>query len=360
MTAGTASHGSVSKAPRRIAHTYLYLLLSLLGVYLAMTVLSAIDLDSVFDAPLSPGAWRWQLPTFLLQRDAAGNAHFNLFNQRAILNQAAITLTLGVGMTFVILTGGIDLSVGSALALCNVVFVRAALAAGGVEGGATALLVGIGAGLLAGLSCGVLNGALTVLLRVPSFIVTLGTLLVLRGAAYWAADGQTQLLGGSRSLTVVVPIAVSAIAIVLGALFLGLTGVGRQIYAVGGSLQAARYSGVRTGTVRVLCFGLSGLCAGLAGIIYWSRTSTGSYIAGEGYELYAIAAVVLGGTRLAGGEGTIPGTMLGALIMAVLANGLTTASIHESTQKIIVGAVLVVAAYVDSRRGGRDNGMVSL
>ncbi|HQA46843.1 MAG TPA: ABC transporter permease, partial [Phycisphaerae bacterium] len=129
------------------------------------------------------------------------------------------------------------------------------------------------------------------------------------------------------------------------------TATGRRIYAVGGNRQASEYAGIRTGRVRILCFAFSGLCAGLAGMIFWSRTSTGSYTAGEGAELYAIAAVVLGGTRLAGGEGSIGGTFIGALIMAVLANGLNTAAVHELTQKIIVGCVLIVAAYIDSRRG---------
>jgi len=107
-----------------------------------------------------------------------------------------------------------------------------------------------------------------------------------------------------------------------------------------------------------MCFAFSGLCAGLAGVIYWSRISTGSYLAAEGAELYAIAAVVLGGTRLAGGEGSIVGTMIGAMIMAVLDNGLNTAGIDEQTRKIIVGCVLVVAAYIDSRRTRKAGAVV--
>jgi ribose transport system permease protein len=195
------------------------------------------------------------------------------------------------------------------------------------------------------------NGWLSVILRIPSFIVTLGTLLVIRGIAYWVSGGQTKLMACSPELSVGIPLGVSIVAVVAASFFLATTAGGRRIYAVGGNLLAAQYAGVRTGLVRVLCFAFSGLCAGLAGVIYWSRTSTGSYTAGEGAELYAIAAVVLGGTRLAGGEGTIFGTLIGALIMSVLANGLNTAGVHELTQKIIVGCVLIVAAYIDSRRG---------
>jgi ribose transport system permease protein len=130
------------------------------------------------------------------------------------------------------------------------------------------------------------------------------------------------------------------------------------VYAVGGNRLACEYSGVRTSRVRILCFASSGVCAGLAGIIYWSRLASGSYLAGETAELYAIAAVVLGGTRLSGGEGTIVGTLLGALIMAVLANGLNAASVDATSQKIVVGCVLIVAAYIDSRRS-RHRGMAA-
>jgi ribose transport system permease protein len=334
---------------------YRQLLLILLGVYAGMTLLSAIDLAG---QPARPGQWRLQVPRFLMQEQVTRTPdgrtttswELNTYNQRKILEQTAINLTLGVGMTFVILTGGIDLSVGSLLALCNVVFVLVAARFGQISTGS--LLMALAVCVLAGTIAGAANGWLSVALRIPSFIVTLGTLLVIRGAAYWISGGQTQLLACPMHLTVAIPIGVSLLAVVAGGVFLSTTAAGRRIYAVGGNLLAAEYSGVRTGGVRILCFAFSGLCAGLAGMIYWSRTSTGSYTAGEGAELYAIAAVVLGGTRLSGGEGTMVGTLLGALIMAVLANGLNTAGVHELTQKIIVGAVLIAAAAIDSRRAG--------
>ncbi len=333
----------------RSSSRYGKLLLILALVYAGMVLLSAIDMGP---SPWRPGDWSLQPPRFIVQDRPDGSWTFNAFNQRKILEQAAINLTLGVGMTFVILTGGIDLSVGSILAVCNVVFVSTAVGLTGRFEPGMAILCGGLAAAIAGTMCGTGNGWLCTWLRVPSFIVTLGTLLVLRGLAYWISGGQTQLLACPGALTVAIPIGISVLAVAAAALFLATTSTGRQVYAVGGNWLASRYAGVRTGGVRVFAFACSGVCAGLAGVIYWSRTSTGSYTAGEGAELYAIAAVVLGGTRLAGGEGTILGTFLGALIMSVLGNGLNSAGVHELTQKIIVGCVLIIAAAIDSRRSG--------
>jgi len=331
-----------------LAGRYVYLLLTLLGVYLAMAALSGVQTGA---SPWNPAEWRFGVPRFVVQERPDGSWVFNTFNQRKILEQAAINLTLGVGMTFVILTGGIDLSVGSLLALCNVVFVQAVLAcSGGAPPSWGAVAAGVLACCMVGVLCGVGNGLCTALLGIPSFIVTLGTLLILRGVAYWVSGGQTKLLACSPGMAVGIPIGVSAGVVVLAGVFLAYTAAGRRVYAVGGNLLACQYAGVPTARVRVMCFAVSGACAGLAGMIYWSRVATGSYTAGEGAELFAIAAVVLGGTRLAGGYGSVVGTLIGSLIMAVLANGLNTASIHESTQKIIVGCVLVTAAYIDSRR----------
>ena len=351
------SGGPPSGRAGAFGRRYAYLLLTLAIVFAAMTLLSAVELDRVFEHPSEPGRWGWRAPLFLVQESGDGYG-VNTYNQRKIFEQAAINLTLGVGMTFVILTGGIDLSVGSLLALCNVVFVSTVLAIGSPGppsmGG---LVLGMAACVAVGIGCGVANGWLSVRLGIPSFIVTLGTMLVLRGAAYWVSGGETKILACPKLLTVAVPIGLSLLAVLAAAVFLSTTRAGRYVYAVGGNLVASRYAGVRTDAVRIMCFAFSGLCAGLAGMIYWSRVSTGSYIAGEGAELHAIAAVVLGGTRLAGGEGTIIGTMIGAFIMAVLANGLNTAGVDELTQKIIVGCVLIAAAYIDSRRS-RGSGAV--
>ena len=287
----------------------------------------------------------------MIQEAPDGSWEFNSFNQRKILEQSAINLTLGVGMTFVILTGGIDLSAGSLLAVCNVLFTITAIAATtrGLASG-SAIALGCLAAIVAGTLCGVANGWLCTRLRIPSFIVTLGTLLMLSGAAFWVSGGKTHLLACPETLTVAIPIGVSVFAVAVAGVCLAKTSLGRKVYAVGGNWLAARYSGLPAERIRIVAFACSGACAGLAGVIYWSRTSTGSFTAGEGAELYAIAAVVLGGTRLAGGEGTIVGTFLGALIMSVLGNGLNVAGIHDRTQKIIVGCVLIAAAAMDSRK----------
>lgn len=331
---------------------YRSLLIALVLVYLAMTALSAVKLESVRAHPFSPGQWEKQRPVFLVQQADSGPWRFNSFNQRKILEQGAINLTLGVGMTFVILTGGIDLSVGSLLALCNVVFVQVVLAAhGGGPASPTILLIGMTACVATGIAVGMANGWLSVSLGLPSFIVTLGTMFVAKGLAYWVSGGHTQFLACPEYISIAIPIGVSLLAVVVAGIFLGTTTAGRRIFAVGGNLLASEYSGVRTGRVRIMCFAFSGLCAGLAGMIYWSRVGTGSHLAGETRELYAIAVVVLGGTRLAGGEGSIVGTLIGALIITVLANGLNASEIDQNTQKFIVGCVLIVAAYIDSRRG---------
>ncbi len=334
---------------------YAYLLLTLVVVFGAMTLLSAVDLDSVVAHPTDIAQWEWQAPLFLVQESDDGYV-INTYNQRKILEQAAINLTLGVGMTFVILTGGIDLSVGSLLALCNVVFVSTILATGakGVPGW-DVILLGMVICVVVGTLAGAVNGWLSVALKIPSFIVTLGTMLVFRGLAFQVSGGETKLLTCPLGLTTAIPIGISLVAVVAGVVFLSTTALGRYVYAVGGNLLASTYSGVRTGRVRILCFALSGFCAGLAGVIYWSRVSTGSYTAAKGAELYAIAAVVLGGTRLAGGEGSIIGTLFGAMIMAVLANGLDNAEVEAETQTIIVGCVLIAAAYLDSRRSRRGD-----
>ena len=333
---------------------YRALLLALVVVYIAMAALSAVRVDTVLDHPFEPSQWQTQEPVFLVQRAMDGSLSFNTDNHINILGQIAIMLTLGVGMTFVILTGGIDLSVGSLLALCNVVFVQLVLhLAGDQSPTMLILLVAMAASIATGLVCGMVNGWLTVRLTLPSFIVTLGMMFIARGLAQLVSGGQTHSLARPSGLAFIIPVGISFLAVVVGAIYLGTTTAGRRIFAVGGNLLASEYAGVRTGRVRIMCFAFSGLCAGLAGMIYWARVGSGSHLAGEGQELYAIAVVVLGGTRLAGGEGSIAGTFLGALIIGVLANGLEAAGVPIEFRKISVGCVLIVAAYIDSRRGQR-------
>jgi ribose transport system permease protein len=273
-----------------------------------------------------------------------------------ILRQASINIVLATGMTFVILTGGIDLSVGSILGVSAVVAVLVSLIPG--LGWA-----GVLAGLLTGLLLGLVNGALISFLNVPPFIVTLGSLTALRGAAFLVANGTTVInrnlnfawignsyLGPIPWLVVIALLAVAASWFVLRQTVLGV-----QIYAVGGNDRAARLTGIKVNRVLLFVYGVSGLLAGLAGIMSASRLYSATGMLGQGYELDAIAAVILGGTSFTGGIGTIGGTLLGALIIAVLNNGLTLLNMSYFWQLVVKGLVIIVAVTIDRlrRRSGR-------
>lgn len=272
----------------------------------------------------------------------------NLIN---ILRQASINIVLATGMTFVILTGGIDLSVGSMLAVSAVVALL------------VSLLPAIGwaalpAGLLAGLLLGLVNGALITFLDVPPFIVTLGSLTALRGVAYLIAKGTTVInrdinfawignsyIGPLPWLVIIALLTVAASWFVLRQTVLGV-----QIYAVGGNERAARLTGIKVNRVLLFVYGVSGLLSGLAGVMSASRLYSASGLLGQGYELDAIAAVILGGTSFTGGIGTIVGTLLGALIIAVLNNGLTLLNMSFFWQLVVKGLVIIVAVMIDRLR----------
>lgn len=277
----------------------------------------------------------------------------NLVN---ILRQASINIVLATGMTFVILTGGIDLSVGSILGVSAVVAVL------------VSLLPALGwaavpAALLTGLLLGLVNGALIALLDLPPFIVTLGALTALRGAAYLVANGTTVINRnlnfawvGNSYLGPFPWLVVIALLTVLASWFvLRQTVLGVQIYAVGGNQRAARLTGIKVNRVLLFVYGVSGLLAGLAGIMSASRLYSATGMLGNGYELDAIAAVILGGTSFTGGIGTMPGTLLGALIIAVLNNGLTLLNMSYFWQLVVKGLVIIVAVTIDRlrRRSGR-------
>jgi len=341
---GRSCGGGSSNEFRRL----LPLLAVLAAVYLLMVGLSALDWSEGF---WKFSQWRWRAPIFLLSISEDGRHAVNWIYQRQILEQGAINIILGVGMTFVILTAGIDLSVGSLLALCNVLFVVTARALAGGEGpGVAGFAAATVVCLLGGVFCGWVNGAITVWGRVQSFIVTLGMFLAARGLAYVVSGKEPQRLVCAGAIRTLLPIGLAIGSVVAAYVVLGFTRMGRYMYAVGGNLEASRLSGVPINRVRILAFAISGLCCALAGIVFWARLSTGTYLAGESLELYAIAAVVIGGTSIVGGEGSVVGTLIGALIMAVLYKGLNTVGVDEMTQRIIVGAVIVTAALYDSMR----------
>ncbi len=271
----------------------------------------------------------------------------NLLN---VMEQSAINAILGIGLTFVIISGGIDLSVGSILALCGLV-VADLLVAGHSN------TVAIGGGLLVGLLSGGLNGLITTLGRIPPFITTLGMMLIARSAAkiYSGSKPISGLPESFRALSgdlggVPVLVLIVAALYLVAHILLTRTKLGRYTYAIGGNEQAAWLSGVPVGRYKVAIYALSGLMAGVAAVLMTSRLNAASPLSGEMYELYAIAAAVIGGVSLMGGEGRVLGTLIGALIMGTLRNGLNALSVPSALEGMVVGGVLIVAVVLDRAR----------
>lgn len=271
----------------------------------------------------------------------------NLLN---VMQQSAINAILGIGLTFVIISAGIDLSVGSILALCGLVV--ADLLVAGYSG-----VLAVAAGLLVGLVCGLLNGLITTLGRIPPFITTLGMMLIARSAAkiYSGSKPISGLPESFRALSgnvagIPVLVLVVAVLYVVAHLVLTRTKLGRYSYAIGGNEQAAWLSGVRVGRYKVAIYTLSGLMAGVAAVLMTSRLNAASPLSGEMYELYAIAAAVIGGVSLMGGEGGVLGTLVGALIMGTLRNGLNALNVPSALEGMVVGGVLVAAVVLDRAR----------
>lgn len=272
----------------------------------------------------------------------------NLLN---IVRQASINIVLATGMTVVILTGGIDLSVGSVLAVSAVTAMVVSLMP---ELGWAAVPIA----LLIGLVLGALNGVLVAYAGLPPFIVTLGSMTTLRGLAYLLAGGTTIINSkidfawiGNAYLGPLPWIVVIAFLVLLATWFLlRHTVLGIYIYGVGGNPQAARLTGIKVGQVMLFVYAFSGLLAGLGGVMTTSRLYSANGVLGTGYELDAIAAVILGGTSFVGGIGTVIGTLFGALIIATLNNGLTLMNVSFFWQLVIKGLVIIIAVALDKYR----------
>ena len=270
----------------------------------------------------------------------------NLLN---VAQQTTLVAIIAVGMTFVIITGGIDLSVGSTLAFAGVVM--ASLLQKGLPL-LPALLAGLGVGLL----CGLLNGWLITLGKLPPFIATLGMMSMARGAALVFTGGRPvsgfsdvfRWLAVGEVFHVPAPIVIMLAVYGLAHFVLTRTKLGRYAYAIGGNEEAALLSGVNVRWYKTLVYGLCGLLSGLTAIILTARLNSAQPIAGMMYELDAIAATVIGGTSLSGGSGTVAGTLIGALIIGVLRNGLNLLDISSFVQQIVIGAVIVVAVLLDT------------
>jgi ribose transport system permease protein len=275
----------------------------------------------------------------------------NLLN---IARSISINATLAAGLTFVILTAGIDLSVGSIVAVSGVVAVLVA------NGGAPAPIAVL-AGVTAGAGAGLINGVLTAHLALAAFIVTLGTMTFLRGFAYTLTNGEPIVsntlsfapIGNGYLFGIPAPVWVMVLVYAIAWFTLERTRYGRHVYAVGGNAEAARLAGVNVKRVILSVYVVAGVCAGLAGVIFAARVVSAQPTAGTGYELDAIAAVVLGGTSLAGGRGRLYGTLVGSVILGVLSTGLILMNIQFFTQLLIKGAVIILAVTIDSlkRRG---------
>ncbi len=279
----------------------------------------------------------------------AATPHFltvsNLLN---VLEQTAINAIVAVGMTFVIISGGIDLSVGSILALSGIAL-GSALQAGAAAPVAIALALGVG------LACGLVNGGLVTFGRLPPFIATLGMMSVARGAALMLAEGRPisgfgeefRLLATGRVLMVPAPALIAAGIYVVAHFVLANTVFGRAAYAIGGNEEAARLSGVHVRYHKTAIYGVAGLMSAAAAVILTARLNSAQPTAGTMYELDAIAATVIGGTSLLGGEGTIMGALIGALIMGVLRNGLNLLNVSSFFQQVVIGVVIIGAVLVD-------------
>ena len=278
----------------------------------------------------------------------------NFLTQNNIINvvrQASINIVLAAGMTFVILTGGIDLAVGSVLGFTGVIAVAVSLIP-------ALSWAAVPIALLAGLLVGVLTGMTVAYVGLPPFIVTLGTFTAVRGLAYLAAGGTTVInskmgfawIGNGYLGPVPWLVIIALLTIAVSAFILHGTVLGVHVYAVGGNAQAARLTGIPVPLVLVFVYGVNGLLAGLGGVMSASRLYSAQGQLGIGYELDAIAAVFLGGTSSSGGSGTVFGSLIGALIIAVLNNGLTLMNVSFYWQLVIKGAVIVLAVALDKLR----------
>jgi putative xylitol transport system permease protein len=273
-----------------------------------------------------------------------------------VLRQTSINGLLSIGMTFVILTGGIDLSVGSMLAFGGVV--AASFASDAMGGSIQPPLMAAGIGLVAGLVLGAFNGVLIAKWRVPAFVVTLGMLSIARGLTFIYTDGMPipridpsfLVFGQGVIFGIPLPVIIFAIVYLIAWIILYKTRYGRYVYAVGGNEKSAKVSGVNTRLIVFSVYAISGLLSALGGIILTARTTAGLPQAGQAYELDAIAAVVIGGTSLSGGQGALSGTIIGALLIGVINNGLDLIGVSSYYQQVIKGAIIIGAVLLDSFR----------
>jgi ribose/xylose/arabinose/galactoside ABC-type transport system permease subunit len=285
------------------------------------------------------------LPVFLTTQ--------NLLN---VLRQVSITSIVAVGITFVIITGGIDISVGSTVALTGVVVAYALQEGYGLE-------VSIAAALLVGTVAGLLNGALVSYGKVMAFVATLGTMNLFRGAALIVTNGQAIWglprdfvhIGTGHIWGIPIPVLITFAIYLAGHVLLTRFTFGRHTLAIGGDEDAARLCGVRVQRVKLFTYGFCGLMCGVSGVVLAARLGSGQPSTGAGYELTAIAAAVIGGNALSGGRGTVWGTLLGALILGVVSNALNLWGVASFYQTVVTGLIVLAAVLVDKLRRRPDS-----
>ncbi|MBB6633814.1 ABC transporter permease [Cohnella thailandensis] len=300
------------------------------------------------------------LIVLLIVFSLASENFFQFSNIVGILLSTAVTGVLALGATFVIITGGIDLSVGTVMTL------SAVMTGVSISFWGTPIWVGLLVGILTGALCGCVSGYAVSKLNIPPFIATLAMMMIAKGLAlvisgtkpvyFTDAKGFTDISLGSLlgdifpGFTIPNAVLIFFAAAIIGSLLLTRTLIGRYNFAIGSNEEATRLSGVNVGFWKIVIYTIAGVFTGIAGILIASRLNSAQPALGQGYELEAIAAVVIGGTSLSGGKGTIVGTVIGALIMSVLTNGLRILSVPQEWQTVVVGFVIFLAVYADMLR----------
>ncbi|MGZ3755065.1 MAG: ABC transporter permease [Mucilaginibacter sp.] len=283
-----------------------------------------------------------------------------------VMRQISVNICISVGMTLVILTSGIDLSVGSVLALCGAI--TAGLLKFGIQVPSNNLYIGftmLGAilvGLIAGSLLGLFNGWTITRFKVPPFVATLAMLTVARGLTMLWTKGfpisnlgdNFDFIGTGWFLGIPFPVWISGIIVIIAVIITKKTVLGRYIYAIGGNEQASRLSGININKVKLMVYSIAGVLAAVGGIMVTSRLDSAQPNAGISYELDSIAAVVIGGTSLSGGRGTIMGTVLGAIIIGVLNNGLVLLNVSPFWQQVVKGGVILLAVIIDKANSKND------
>jgi ribose transport system permease protein len=309
---------------RTVTTTVLAPEMTALGARLAGVLLLCVGLSIVSDAFLSPS---------------------NLLN---VLRQASLVFLLASGLTFVILAAGLDLSIGANVTLSACITATIIQAT-------NAIIPGVAGGLACGMAIGLINGFMVTSLRLPPFIATYGMLWVVHGVSYWYMGGRTiygfpeefRAVGSGFLLGVPIPVYLMLVCLVCGGIFARYTTYGHEIYAIGANTEAARLSGVPVRRRLMLVYLMSGGMAGLASVVYLARLNSAEADMGEALLLPAIAAVLIGGTSLFGGVGSLSGTLVGAVLLAVVLNGMNLLAIDANWQPLVTGVIVLLAVWID-------------